>query len=54
MMISVFFVGDRFPELTTTVADDILETIEKKKYEQSSLKAGRHRRCHYAPKAIND
>jgi len=38
MMISVFFVGDRFPELTTTVADDILETIEKKKYEQSHLK----------------
>ena len=38
MMISAYLVGGRFPELTTTVADDILETIEKKKYEQSHLK----------------
>ncbi len=38
MLISAHFVGDRFPELTTTVADDILETIEKKKYQQSHLK----------------
>jgi len=38
MMVGVFFIGDRFPELTTAVADDILETIEKKKYEQSHLK----------------
>ena len=38
MLISAHFIGNRFPELTTTVVDDILETIEKKKYQQSHLR----------------